>query len=217
MTNDSHVDSLRQAIATKKARVGVIGLGYVGLPLIRAFVEAGFRTLGFDVDRSKVDRLLAGGSYIAHIPSESIKDWLALERFEPTCDMHRLGEADALLICVPTPLTESRDPDLSYIESTGRQIAAELRPGQLVVLESTTYPGTTSKVLLPLLEERGLKVGRDFFSLQSRARRSRQPPLHGSQYSQSRGWNRCDQPRSGPGVISSRSRHGRTGLKLRSG
>jgi UDP-N-acetyl-D-glucosamine dehydrogenase len=156
-------DSLRKALADKSAKVGVIGLGYVGLPLIRAFVGAGFRTLGYDVDESKVRRLLAGESYIGHIPSPWIADCVASRRFEPTADMQRLGEADALLICVPTPLTDSRDPDLSYIESTGRHIARALRPGQLVVLESTTYPGTTRDVLLPILLESGHVLGKDFF------------------------------------------------------
>jgi UDP-N-acetyl-D-glucosamine dehydrogenase len=135
----------------------------VGLPLIRAFVAAGFRTLGFDVDQSKVQQLVAGKSYIKHIASEWIARCVAEGTFLPTADMTRLGEADALLICVPTPLNESRDPDLTFIEQTARQIAKTLRPGQLVVLESTTYPGTTRDVVLPILAARGLKVGRDFY------------------------------------------------------
>jgi UDP-N-acetyl-D-glucosamine dehydrogenase len=155
--------ALEQAIENKSARVGVVGLGYVGLPLIRAFVAAGYRTMGFDVDKSKVDRLLAGQSYIGHIPSEWINDCIQSGRFTPTADMKRLAEADALLICVPTPLSDSRDPDLAYVEATAEQIAAVLRPGQLVVLESTTYPGTTRDVVLPILEKRGLKLGTDYF------------------------------------------------------
>ena len=154
---------LEQAIETKSARVGVVGLGYVGLPLIQAFVAAGYRTIGFDVDQSKIDRLLAGESYIGHIDSEWIAECLAQRRFEPTADMRRLAEPDAILICVPTPLTDSRDPDLTYVEETTRHIAAALRPGQLVVLESTTYPGTTRDVLLPILESNGLRAGHDFF------------------------------------------------------
>jgi UDP-N-acetyl-D-glucosamine dehydrogenase len=157
------VDTLKKSIADKSARVGVVGLGYVGLPLIRAFVAAGFRTLGYDIDQSKIDRLMAGQSYIGHIPAAWIADCIASRRFEPTSDMARLAEADAVLICVPTPLSESRDPDLSYIESTAKYIAAALRPGQLIVLESTTYPGTTRDVVLPILEQSGLKAGRDFF------------------------------------------------------
>jgi UDP-N-acetyl-D-glucosamine dehydrogenase len=159
----SPLQSLHQALCEKKARVGVIGLGYVGLPLIRAFVGAGFRTLGFDVDCAKVERLLAGESYIGHIPSTWIADSVSQQKFEPTADMKRMSEADALLICVPTPLSESRDPDLQYIEATARQIAAVLRPAQLIVLESTTYPGTTRDVVLPILAATGLTVGKDFF------------------------------------------------------
>ena len=154
---------LAEAIANKNAVVGVVGLGYVGLPLIRAFISAGFRTMGFDVDQQKVDRLLAGESSIGHISGEWIKDCVDSVRFGPSAYMSRLSEPDAILICVPTPLSDSRDPDLTYVESTARQIAAVLRPGQLVVLESTTYPGTTRDVLLPILEQSGLKLGKDFF------------------------------------------------------
>jgi UDP-N-acetyl-D-glucosamine dehydrogenase len=154
---------LALAIKDKSAIVGVVGLGYVGLPLVQAFIGAGFRTMGFDIDQTKVDRLNAGQSYIGHISSTWIGQCIKERRFTPTADMRRLKEADALLICVPTPLSESRDPDLSYVESTVRQIAEVLRPGQLVVLESTTYPGTTRDVCLPILAERGLKVGQDFF------------------------------------------------------
>ncbi|HUY32390.1 MAG TPA: nucleotide sugar dehydrogenase [Pirellulales bacterium] len=155
--------ALEAAIGAKRAIVGVIGLGYVGLPLIKAFVAAGYRTLGFDIDRAKVDKLRAGESYIAHIGNDWIERRVAEGAFAPTTDMRRLAEADCVLICVPTPLTESRDPDLSHVEGTARQIAAALRPGQLVVLESTTYPGTTRDVVLPILEAAGFKVGRDFF------------------------------------------------------
>ncbi len=140
-----------------------MGLGYVGLPLVQAFVQAGFGTIGFDVDESKVARLSRGESYVGHIPSERIAQWLADGQFEPTADMRRLSEADAILICVPTPLSETRDPDLGYVISTARSVAAALRPGQLVVLESTTYPGTTRDVVLPILAASGLTVGQDFF------------------------------------------------------
>ena len=150
---------LKSAIADKSAVIGVIGLGYVGLPLIDAFLNAGFRAIGFDVDQTKVDALSSGHSYIKHISSETVAGWSREGRFEATADMGRLGEADALLICVPTPLNDSRDPDLKYVESTGEAIAKTLRPGQLVVLESTTYPTTTRDVLLPILERSGLKAG----------------------------------------------------------
>jgi UDP-N-acetyl-D-glucosamine dehydrogenase len=156
-------ESLEQKLNNKSAIVGVIGLGYVGLPLIRAFIAGGYRTMGFDVDATKVERLLAGESYIGHIPSEWIADCIKSEKFIPTADMARMAEADCLLICVPTPLSDSRDPDLYYVEATAKQIAASLRPGQLVVLESTTYPGTTRDVVLPILAESGLKVGKDFY------------------------------------------------------
>jgi UDP-N-acetyl-D-glucosamine dehydrogenase len=157
------MNDLETRIREKRARVGVVGLGYVGLPLIKAFVASGFRTLGFDVDHSKVERLLRGESYIGHIDSRWIARCVSEQLFEPTSDMSRLAEADCLLICVPTPLSEDRDPDLTYIESTARAIAAVLRPGQLIVLESTTYPGTTRDVVLPILAQRGLTVGRDFY------------------------------------------------------
>ena len=154
---------LKSAITDKSAVIGVIGLGYVGLPLIDAFLNAGFRAIGFDVDQAKVDALSSGQSYIKHISSETVAGWSQAGRFEATADMGRLGEADALLICVPTPLNDSRDPDLKYVELTGAAIAKTLRPGQLVVLESTTYPTTTRDVLLPILERSGLDPGSDFF------------------------------------------------------
>ena len=153
----------KKLIDDKKAMVGVIGLGYVGLPLVKAFIEAGFRTIGFDVDASKVESLMAGKSYIKHLPSEWISSCIKEGKFDPTSDLSRMKEADALLICVPTPLSDSRDPDLFYVEETTKAIAKTLRPGQLVVLESTTYPGTTRDVMLPILEESGLKPGTDFF------------------------------------------------------
>lgn len=160
---DMHQDRLSELIRTKKATIGVIGLGYVGLPLIRAFTSAGFRCMGFDVDQAKVDKLKAGQSYIKHIDAAAISSLIQEQRFEPTADMGRLKEADCIIICVPTPLNESRDPDLSYIEGTAQSIAATLRPGQLVVLESTTHPTTTRVNVLPVLEATGLKCGTDYF------------------------------------------------------
>ncbi len=154
---------LASAVDDGSARIGIIGLGYVGLPLIDAFVIAGFRTLGFDTDQRKIDQLLAGESYIGHIAATRIAELVNGQYLVPTADMTRLSEADVLLICVPTPLSDSRDPDLSYVEATGRFISQNLRPGQLIVLESTTYPGTTRDVLLPILEKSGLQAGKDFF------------------------------------------------------
>lgn len=156
-------NQLEQAIKDKTATIGIIGLGYVGLPLIDAFVNSGFKTMGFDVDQNKVEQLQAGKSYIQHIPSKTVANWLEKKQFEATAEASRMKEADALLICVPTPLTTSRDPDLSYVEKTTEAIAASLRPGQLVVLESTTYPTTTRDVLLPILEATGLTVGEDYY------------------------------------------------------
>lgn len=154
---------LQEKIAGKTAVIGVIGLGYVGLPLIRAFTRAGFKTMGFDVDQTKVDKLKAGKSYIKHIDSAAISKLINDKVFEPTADMGRLGEADCIIICVPTPLNESRDPDLSYIEGTAHSIAKTLRKGQLVVLESTTHPTTTRENVLPVLNATGLKAGSDYF------------------------------------------------------
>ncbi len=161
--NEKPAEALEQAIREKTALVGVIGLGYVGLPLINAFVSAGFRTLGFDVDQKKVDALTARQSYIKHIESDTVGKWIDDKQFEATSDLSRLAEADCLLICVPTPLSDSRDPDLTYVESTSSAISRVMRPGQLVVLESTTYPTTTSEVVLPILEQSDLVEGKDFF------------------------------------------------------
>lgn len=176
MTNNAQ--DLRTALEQHTARVGVVGLGYVGLPLVRASIAAGFPTLGFDVDPQKVERLRKGESYIKHVPSEWIASCLKEGKFEPTADMTRLREADVVLICVPTPLSESRDPDLSYVEATARQVAATLRPGQLVVLESTTYPGTTRQVVLPILAASGLEAGRDYFLAYSPEREDPGNPQH---------------------------------------
>ncbi len=156
---------LRAKIKNKQALVGIIGLGYVGLPLVLRFGQAGFRVLGFDTDDRKVEALNRGESYIKHIPSArlaALRQPRKGRQFEATSDMARLGEPDVLIICVPTPLTLRREPDLRYITSTTRQIAAALRPGQLISLESTTYPGTTAELVLPLLSDH-LQVGRDFY------------------------------------------------------
>jgi UDP-N-acetyl-D-glucosamine dehydrogenase len=159
----SRCQSLIDSISDRSCTVGIIGLGYVGLPLIDAFTSAGFRCLGFDVDSKKVESLQRGESYIKHIGSEKIAGWLKRELFDATSDMQRMSEPDALLICVPTPLDDARDPDLSYVVGTCEYIAAAIREGQLVVLESTTYPTTTRDVMVPILERGGLKAGRDFF------------------------------------------------------
>ncbi len=157
------METLLQKIKDRKATVGVIGLGYVGLPLLIRFGEAGFPLIGFDVDSAKINALLHGKSYIRHIPIEPIQKFLEAGQLDVTISFERLREADCIVICVPTPLTDKMEPDLRYIESTTETIAQHLRPGHLVVLESTTYPGTTEELMLPKLERTGLRVGRDFF------------------------------------------------------
>jgi len=157
--------SLEAKISTGDAVVGIVGLGYVGLPLIDAFTSAGFQCLGFDVDWAKVQALREGASYIRHIPSSMVAGWMEREVFEPTIELDRLSEADVILICVPTPLDHSRNPDLTCVEETSKAIAKVLRPGQLIVLESTTYPTTTRDVVVPILQRNPakLQVGRDYF------------------------------------------------------
>jgi UDP-N-acetyl-D-glucosamine dehydrogenase len=157
------MSDLLERIRRKKAVVGVLGLGYVGLPLVREFVNGGFRTVGFDVDRTKVDLLNRGRSIIKHIPHAEIRRMVGEKRFSATTDMARLKKVDAVLVCVPTPLTENREPDMRFVVSSARTIADNLRAGQLIVLESTTYPGTTRELVAPLLAGSGLKPGRDFF------------------------------------------------------
>lgn len=155
---------LIQKIKERTAGVGVIGLGYVGLPLVQEFSKAGFRVIGLDIDQNKVDRLSRGESYIRHIPSEGVARIVKTGAFEATTDFSKASECDCLLICVPTPLNNNREPDMSYIEKTAQSIAPFLRKGQLIVLESTTYPGTTQDVLTPELESgSGLEANKDFF------------------------------------------------------
>ncbi|CAN5393611.1 nucleotide sugar dehydrogenase [soil metagenome] len=154
---------LLSRIQDKSAVVGVIGLGYVGLPLLAAFHRAGFATLGFDVDPAKITELAAGRNYLKHLGDELTRDLLTGAKFAATTDLKRLAECDAIISCVPTPLGKHLEPDLSYVAKSADDIAATLRPGQLVVLESTTYPRTTREVILPRLEAKGLKLGVDFF------------------------------------------------------
>lgn len=153
---------LLDRIEQRIARIGIIGLGYVGLPLAHTFSRSGFPVLGFDVDAAKVDLLNQGESYIGHISGDAIRG-MKLSGFEATNQLERLDQVDAVLICVPTPLTENRDPDLSFVINSTESIAAHPRPGRLVVLESTTYPGTTRQVVLPILQKNGQRVGQDFF------------------------------------------------------
>ena len=157
------VEQLRRRFLARDAAIGVIGLGYVGLPLIGAIASAGFAVVGFDTDAEKVALLNGGRSYIRHIPDASIAALVKERRFRAVTDFAELAEVDAVLICVPTPLTRHREPDLSYISRTTEAITPHLRRGHLIVLESTTYPGTTREVMLPILERRGFRSGVDFF------------------------------------------------------
>ncbi|MDO8427177.1 MAG: nucleotide sugar dehydrogenase [Deltaproteobacteria bacterium] len=156
---------LKRLIENKKARIGVIGLGYVGLPIVLRFCEEGFRVIGFDIDPGKIALLNKGKSYIKHIPNSKVSSFIKkkVPSFIATSELSRLKEADAIIICVPTPLSGMREPDLSYVEDAAKEIAKHLRPGTLISLESTTYPGTTEEILLPLFTEKGLKAGTDFF------------------------------------------------------
>ena len=154
---------LLQRIRNGEARVGIIGLGYVGLPLAVEFAKAGLHVIGYDVDQSKIDSLSAGRSYIPDVPSEELAAVVKAGTFRATTDQRELANVDIIDICVPTPLRKTRDPDLSYVVKAIEATAAVLRQGQLVILESTTYPGTTEEVAQPALEAGGLKVGRDFY------------------------------------------------------
>lgn len=150
-------------INARSAVVGVIGLGYAGLPLLCTFAEAGFRSIGFDIDAAKIEQLRGGRSYIGHISSERLSRLVAAGKLEASTDFDLLRQCDAAIICVPTPLGEGRSPDLRFVVDTANEIAKRLHRGQLVVLESTTYPGTTDEVVLPILNESGLQAGIDFF------------------------------------------------------
>ena len=154
--------TLEEKIAARHARIGVIGLGYVGLPLVIEFCKAGFRVTGFDIDPEKVVMLRAGESYIRHIDLGSLGAD-SLKRFNPTTDFERLGDMDCILVCVPTPLDKNREPDMSYVLNTAQTIARCLQREQLIVLESTTYPGTTDEAMRRVLEKTGLKAGEDFY------------------------------------------------------
>jgi len=154
---------LLDKLASRRAVAAVIGLGYVGLPLIRAIAESGLTAIGIDTDPTKIEMLKAGRNYLKHTGGEWIAPLVEAGRLRPTGDFAALAEADVVVICVPTPLTRHMQPDLSFVEATARSIAPHLKPGRLVVLESTTWPGTTTEVLKPILETSGLACGRDFF------------------------------------------------------
>lgn len=155
--------NLEKKITDKKVVVGVLGLGYVGLPLAREFALSGVKVLGFDIDEKKVKILNSGRSIIKNVPHEIVRKMVQSGKFSATSDMSQIRKADAVLICVPTPLTANREPDMQYVEGSCRTIARYLRKGHLISLESTTYPGTTRELMKPILEQTGLKAGKDFY------------------------------------------------------
>lgn len=154
---------LMEKIKNHQAKIGVIGMGYVGLPLLLEFVNEDFPTMGFDIDPPKVDNLNAGKSYIKHISSDNIQRARSMGKFEATSHFSKLGEVDCILVCVPTPLGKHREPDISYIEKTSQTISQYVQKGQLIVLESSTFPGTTEEVMRPLVEKSGLTAHQDFY------------------------------------------------------
>ena len=160
MTSLAH---LRERITDRQARIGIIGVGYVGLPLAIVFAEAGFRVTGFDLSAERAAIINSGASYIDDISSETVAHYVNAGLLDATADMSRLHEMDAIRVCVPTPLSKTRDPDMSAVLSSAENIAQHLRAGQLIVLESTTYPGTTREIFLPRIQERGFVIGRDVF------------------------------------------------------
>src|SRR6476659_6024946 len=155
-------NDLISLISNKQAHVGVIGLGYVGLPLLVEFASHGFQGTGFEVDESKAEQINAGNSYIGDVPSRRLKEVVDAKRLRATTDFSHLRECDAIIICVPTPLRKTKEPDVSYILAATEEITERLRRGHLIILESTTYPGTTDEVLLPMFEAKGLKLDEDF-------------------------------------------------------
>jgi UDP-N-acetyl-D-glucosamine dehydrogenase len=154
---------LQHKILEKRARVGIVGLGYVGLPLAVEFARAGFTVTGIDISQEKTRRVNAGDSYVGDIPSDTLQPLVESGKLRATSDFSAVLELDTINICVPTPLRKTKDPDMSFIVSSCQEIARHFHAGQLVILESTTYPGTTEEVVLPILAKSGLEVGRDFF------------------------------------------------------
>jgi UDP-N-acetyl-D-glucosamine dehydrogenase len=156
-------EPLKRKVVDRSARLGVIGLGYVGLPLVLEMAREGFHVTGIDIDRGRIESINAGISYVLDAPSNTLRDFLAVGKIKATQSLEAIKELDTVSICVPTPLRKTRDPDLSYVIAATEAVGRHLRPGQLIILESTTYPGTTQEVVLPILEKSGLQVGKDFF------------------------------------------------------
>jgi UDP-N-acetyl-D-glucosamine dehydrogenase len=162
-----HHQALLERLRNQEALIGVVGLGYVGLPLSLTYAEKGYRVLGFDIDTSKIEEIHHGKSYIQHIAGERVAEAREQQRLDATTDFARAAEADALILCVPTPLNQYREPDLSFIRNTMAALVPHLRPGQVLSLESTTYPGTTEEELRPMVEQQGLSIGDTFFLVYS--------------------------------------------------
>ncbi len=159
----NNIETLKKKIRTKKARVAVIGLGYVGLPLAMTFARKGFKVIGIDISEKRIKKIATGVSYISDVSDEKLRKLLRFKRFAVTNDFTAVRSADAVIICVPTPLRRKKTPDMSYIRSAVKKIKDNIRPGQIIALESTTYPGTTREILLPILESGGLTEGKDFY------------------------------------------------------
>ena len=176
----SDIKHIKMAFKNKSAKIGVIGLGYVGLPLIMAFINKNFQVYGFDIDKKKINDLNSGRSYIKQISSKTIMNCVLSKQFRPTSDFSQISSVDAIIICVPTPLKEKQEPDLSYIVSTGEMILPHIKPNQIIILESTTYPGTSTEILKPILEKNGLKSGEDIFLAYSPEREDPGNPIFGT-------------------------------------
>jgi len=158
-----NISEIRKKIIEKKAVIGIIGLGYVGLPLAKLFLKNNFKVYGFDIDRKKIEKLKKGISYIEHIDFCFFREKFRQKKFKPSSDFKKLKEVNAIIICVPTPLNKKMKPDLKFVKNTVKEISKNFEKGMLIVLESTTYPGTTREVILPVFEKKGLKIGKDFF------------------------------------------------------
>ena len=213
-----NIEGLLGRVASRDYRIGIIGMGYVGLPLALAAIEAGFPVVGFDIDPARADLLKSGRSGIKHIASEPIAEAIVKRRFRVTSDLGGLEESDAILVAVPTPLSKQREPDLTFVENSTRAIAKSLRRGQLVVLESTTWPGTTRELMQPILQATGLKAGTDFFLAFSPEREDPGNPTLGVSSHSEGGWRRrpgfstarmrslcCARHQDCPGLVGSHS------------
>ncbi|MEC8677750.1 MAG: NAD(P)-binding domain-containing protein, partial [Candidatus Margulisiibacteriota bacterium] len=162
-TNTLTFELIKTNIQTKQFTMGVVGLGYVGLPLVCEFIESNINVVGFDISDDKVNKLNQGQSYIQDISNEKVQECVDSGRFEATTDFSKLSTVDVISICVPTPLRKTKDPDMSFVVAAVKSISDHLKPGQLIILESTTYPGTTEELMQPIFEEKGFTIGHDLY------------------------------------------------------